>query len=159
MEIVGDRTVATGADEVSPDLPRRVILHVDDDEEVRLVTAALLGTEGFEVSGAATHREAIEAALACRERLDVLLVDYHLGKGGTGTEVAEAIARLLGHGVPTVILTGDPYNAEIPWLRNSPVWLVRKPADPATLIAGLGPMVAFGRAMRRLNSLQSDGPH
>ena len=45
----------------------------------------------------------------------------------TGTEVAEEFARLLGHAVPTVILTGDPANAEVPWLADAPVWVARKP--------------------------------
>ena len=44
----------------------------------------------------------------------MLIVDYNLGDGMTGTEVAEEFARLLGHAVPTVILTGDPANAEVP---------------------------------------------
>ena len=38
----------------------------------------------------------------------------------TGTEVAEEFARLLGHAVPTIILTGDPANAEVPWLADAP---------------------------------------
>lgn len=134
-----------------------VILHVDDDPEMRLVTATILTAAGFEVAGAATSAEALELALSCRQRLDVLVVDYRLGGGITGTEVAEAIARRLGHGLPTVILTGDPYNAEIPWLKNSPVWLLRKPASPETLVAGLAPLVAFRRAMRKLDAQSLGG--
>ena len=82
-----------------------------------------------------------------RGRLDVLIVDYHLGGGLTGTEVAEEFARLLGHAVPTIILTGDPANAEVPWLSNAPVWVARKPLAPATLLAALPPLVAFRRAV------------
>ena len=82
-----------------------------------------------------------------RGRLDVLIVDYHLGRSMTGTEVAEEFARLLGHAVPTVILTGDPANAEVPWLADAPVWLARKPLSPDTLLAALPPLVAFRRAV------------
>jgi hypothetical protein len=77
----------------------------------------------------------------------VLIVDYHLGDGLTGTEVAEEFARLLGHAVPTIILTGDPANAEVPWLSEAPVWLARKPLLPETLLAALPPLVAFRRAL------------
>ena len=65
----------------------------------------------------------------------------------TGTEVAEEFARLLGHAVPTVILTGDPANAEVPWLADAPVWVARKPLLPDTLLAALPPLVAFRRAV------------
>jgi hypothetical protein len=79
--------------------------------------------------------------------VDVLIVDYHLGDGITGTEVAERFVRLLGHAVPTVILTGDPTNVEIPWLPDAPVWLARKPLRSETLLAALPPLVEFRRAV------------
>ena len=82
-----------------------------------------------------------------RGRLDVLIVDYDLGRGMTGTELAEEFARLLGHAVPTVMLTGDPANAEVPWLAEAPVWVARKPLYPETLLAALPPLVAFRRAV------------
>jgi hypothetical protein len=82
-----------------------------------------------------------------RGRLDVLIVDYDLGRGMTGTELAEDFARLLGHAVPTVMLTGDPANAEVPWLAEAPVWVARKPIYPETLLAALPPLVAFRRAI------------
>ena len=84
---------------------------------------------------------------AVRGRLDVLIVDYDLGRGMTGTELAEEFARLLGHAVPTVMLTGDPANAEVPWLADAPVWVARKPLLPDTLLAALPPLVAFRRAV------------
>ena len=77
-----------------------------------------------------------------RGRLDVLIVDYNLGRGMTGTEVAEEFARLLGHAVPTVMLTGDPANAEVPWLADAPVWVARKPLLPGDLV---GRAAAAGR--------------
>ena len=69
----------------------------------------------------------------------------------TGTEVAEEFARLLGHAVPTVMLTGDPANAEVPWLADAPVWVARKPLLPDTLAsraAAAGGLPARGRGRR-----------
>ena len=123
---------------------------MEDNEEVRLSTAALLNVAGFDAREAWSGESALAQAEELKDKLDVLIVDYHLGGDVSGTEVAEALVRLLGHGVPTVILTGDPANAEMPWLKNSPVWLVRKPVCPLTLIAGLWPLVAFRRSMRRV---------
>ncbi len=67
----------------------------------------------------------------------------------TGTEVAEEFARLLGHAVPTIILTGDPANAEVPWLSDAPVWLARKPLVPETLLAALPRWWTSGAPSRR----------
>ena len=126
---------------------RGLILHVDDDEAMRRSTAMLLRSAGFETREAAYGEQALAQVESLRGRLDVLIVDYELGHSLNGTEVAEEFARLLGHAVPTVILTGDPANAEVPWLADAPVWLARKPLDPNTLLAALPPLVAFRRAV------------
>jgi CheY-like chemotaxis protein len=126
---------------------RGLVLHVDDDDTVRRSTAMLLRVAGFDTREAASGEQALAQAESLRGKLDVLIVDYHLGNGMTGTEVAEEFARLLGHAVPTVILTGDPANAEIPWLADAPVWLARKPLFPETLLAALPALVDFRRSV------------
>jgi len=126
---------------------RGLILHVDDDDAVRRSTTLLLRAAGYETREAIDGEHALELAAELRGRLDVLIVDYHLGDGITGTEVAEDFARLLGHAVPTVVLTGDPANAEVPWLADAPVWIARKPLLPETLLAALPSLVAFRRAV------------
>ena len=130
-----------------PEPARGLILHVDDDEAMRRSTAMLMRSAVFDTREAACGEDAISQVDSLRGRLDVLIVDYNLGRSMTGTEVAEEFARLLGHAVPTVILTGDPANAEVPWLADAPVWLARKPLQPETLLAALPPLVAFRRAV------------
>jgi CheY-like chemotaxis protein len=130
-----------------PEPARGLILHVDDDEAMRRSTAMLMRAAGFETREAACGEDAVAQVDSLRGRLDVLIVDYNLGQPMTGTEVAEEFARLLGHAVPTVILTDDPANAEVPWLADAPVWLARKPLHPETLLAALPPLVAFRRAV------------
>ena len=126
---------------------RGLILHVDDDDQLRRSTGMLLRSAGFETREAVCGEDALAQVEALRGRLDVLIVDYDLGAGLTGTEVAEDFARLLGHAVPTVMLTGDPANAEVPWLADAPVWVARKPLPAETLLAALPPLVAFRRAV------------
>jgi CheY-like chemotaxis protein len=126
---------------------RGLVLHVDDDEAVRRSTAMLMRSDGFETLEATCGEHALALAPSLRGKLDVLIVDYHLGRSLTGTEVAEELARLLGHAVPTIILTGDPANAEVPWIADAPVWVARKPLAPETLLAALPPLVAFRRAI------------
>jgi CheY-like chemotaxis protein len=131
---------------------RGLILHVDDDDAVRRSTAMLIRSAGYETREAALGEQALAQVDSLRGRLDVLIVDYNLGYSMTGTEVAEEFARLLGHAVPTVILTGDPANAEVPWLTDAPVWVARKPLAPETLLAALPPLVAFRRAVAAVTS-------
>ncbi|HET9862356.1 MAG TPA: response regulator [Steroidobacteraceae bacterium] len=126
---------------------RGLILHVDDDEALRRSTGMLLRSAGFETREAVCGEAALTQIEALRGRLDVLIVDYDLGAGMTGTELAEDVARLLGHAVPTVMLTGDPANAEVPWIADAPVWVARKPLHSDTLLAALPPLVAFRRAV------------
>jgi CheY-like chemotaxis protein len=133
---------------------RGLILHVDDDADMRRSTCMLLRSAGFETREAGSGEQALAQAEALRGRLDVLIVDYHLGNGITGTEVAEDFAKLLGHAVPTVILTGDPANAEVPWLADAPVWVARKPLLPDTLLAALPALVSFRRAVAASNALR-----
>ena len=142
---IGEMSYETGAVR-----PQGVVLHVEDEQDSRIATSMLLADAGFDVRGADSPKSAIEEARKCGDSLDVLIVDYHLRAEMTGTEVVEAIGRLLGQGLPTVILTGDPANAEVPWVKNCPVWLARKPLPPETLIAGLSPLVQFRRAMKKL---------
>ena len=126
-----------------------VVLHVDDDAEVCGATAAVLEVAGFRQHGAESAQAALSVAASLRDEIDVLIVDYHLGGEMTGTDVAESIARSLGHALPTIILTGDPANAQIPLLSNAPVWLVRKPAYHELMMAALPSLVEFSRVVRR----------
>ena len=127
-----------------------VILHVEDDTSMRDSLAVTLRLAGFRPYAAEDSASALSAAAALRDELDVLIVDYHLDSKMNGTEVAEAIARRLRRSLPTVILTGDPANAEIPMLTHAPVWVVRKPLDSEILIAALPSLVEFHRAVRHL---------
>ena len=131
---------------------RGLILHVDDDDAVRRSHTLLMRSAGYETREAASSEQALAQVESVRGRLDVLIVDYHLGDSLTGTEVAEEFARLLGHAVPTIILTGDPANAEVPWLADAPVWVARKPLAPETLLAALPSLVTFRRAVAAASS-------
>ena len=140
---------------MNPIPPRGVVLHVEDDAEQRESLAVVLQLAGFRTHGAGSAVAALEATRQLRDDLDVLIVDYHLGSEDNGTEVAESVARILGYAVPTVILTGDPANAEFPLLTNAPVWLLRKPARTEVLTSALPSLVALHRALREVAATES----
>jgi CheY-like chemotaxis protein len=135
-----------------------VVLHVDDDADARDAMSALLNCAGFEAHGAATADAALSVATALNDSLDVLIVDYHLGTSMTGTDVAESITRHLRRSLPTVILTGDPANAQIPLIPHAPVWLIRKPAYSELLVSTLPSLVDLSRAVKSFEGARAMPP-
>jgi CheY-like chemotaxis protein/two-component sensor histidine kinase len=100
-----------------PELPRREphiakphILLVEDDEGVRNATRMLLKVEGYRVTAVSSLAEAVRTAHG-DERIDLLVTDYHLGNGETGTQVIAALRNALGVAVKAVLMTGDTSTA------------------------------------------------
>jgi CheY-like chemotaxis protein len=122
-----------------------LVLHVEDDAAVRASVQMLMRSAGLRVVSVASGTEALQRVQSERLQPDVLIVDFHLADDMTGTDVAEALARKIGHAPPTIVLTGDKANAELPWLVNAPVWMVSKPFDPAVLLAGVESLASFHR--------------
>jgi signal transduction histidine kinase len=84
-------------------VPAARILLVDDDADVREVTAAMLRGEGHEVVEAAGGRAAI-ALLAAGESFDLLLADYAM-PSMNGDELAREVRRQRP-GLPILLITG-----------------------------------------------------
>ncbi len=104
---------------------RPVLLLVEDDELVRIVTADLLAEMGYDVREA----ETAEGALAVLdEAVEVLVTDIGL-PDADGRELARR-ARERAPGLAVVIATGDPGE------EDGAVWLT-KPYDAEALRAAL----------------------
>ena len=128
---------------------RGMILHVDDEPLVLRTLAMVLEGDGYSVSGAASGPEALR--LAGRGlRPDVLIVDFNLDPQMNGAEVAEELRLILGYAPPIILLSGDPSNAECPWVVDTPIWLARKPINPLLLLAAMPSLVELSRSTRGL---------
>ncbi|WP_246742411.1 response regulator [Microvirga splendida] len=92
---------------IAPDAPKVRILLVDDDAEVRTVTAAYLNEMGHRVVEAADGSSALDI-LKADDQLDVLIADFAM-PGMTGTELADK-AREVRPGLGILLVTGyaDP---------------------------------------------------
>lgn len=86
------------------------VLLVEDDRSVRDATRMLLAIEGYQVTGVATLVEALEHA-AGDNGIDLLVTDYHLADGETGSAVISALRGLLGADLKAVLVTGDTSTA------------------------------------------------
>jgi len=79
--------------------PIRVLL-LDDNEENLLLRSAILRQHGYEVVSSSS----IEEAQSRVQEIDIAVLDYHLGAGKFGTEVADSL-RLARPQVPIIILS------------------------------------------------------
>lgn len=85
------------------------VLLVEDDPSVRDATRMLLQVEGYRIAAVASLREALQKTL--EGGIDLLVTDYHLSDGETGTQVIAALRQVLGVPLKAVLLTGDTSSA------------------------------------------------
>lgn len=95
---------------------RARVLLVEDDPAVRDATRMLLKVEGYHVTAVASLEESVRAAQQ-GPGIDLLVTDYHLNNGETGTQVISALRDALGVPLKAVLITGDTSSA----IRNLPV--------------------------------------
>ena len=107
------------------------ILLVDDDAAVRRATAMLLSVEGYRVGAAATLAEALALAQADTA---LLICDYHLSGGETGTDVIAQVRRALGRELPGILITGDTSSTIRDRRASANVRLLSKPVDADQLL-------------------------
>jgi PAS domain S-box-containing protein len=86
------------------------VLLVEDDQGVRNATRMLLKVDGYRVTAVASLAEALRSAHD-DPRIDLLVTDYHLGNGETGTQVIAALRDALGVPIKAVLITGDTSTA------------------------------------------------
>lgn len=143
LDLVGTSTALTTGQ-------HGVVLHVEDDVALSASVAALLRLSGYAVTSVEDGEAAL--ALVTRQKLrpDVLIVDFRLPGDMNGTDVAEAICRQLGHSIPTLLLTGQLYSAEIPYLPGVPLLPLAKPVAPEILLKGVAVCVDFQRVAREV---------
>ena len=133
---------AEGAEaEVAPVVPTATsparILVVDDDEEVRHVTASFLSDFGYTETEAADGRTAL-ALMEQGHGFDLVVADLAM-PGMTGVELAAAIRQRFS-GVPVLLLTGHAEAVQIP--EDLPV--MTKPFASAELAARVSQLLDHG---------------
>lgn len=127
--------------------PRRSILVVDDEDDVRAVLAMTL-----EVLGGWTVRTAADGADAVRqvraERPDAILLDGQMPRGDGAWTVRQLRADELTADIPVVLLTAAPDGTQVRELpRGSVHGVLAKPFSPRRLVADLDEALAQqGRA-------------
>lgn len=110
---------------------------VEDDELVRQSLVSVLGMWGARV-------ETFEQARTVLQRLghnnsppQLLITDHRLAGDMNGLALYRAILRQLGHGIPTLLVTGDTEDATLQHLSESHIQVLYKPVKPNVLMAAI----------------------
>jgi DNA-binding NtrC family response regulator len=110
----------------------RVILHVDDDPDIRLMVSTVLSKEGFEVISIQTLGDAVP--MLDMRAFDLILLDVMIEEQDSGLIGYEMLYKRFPD-VPVILMTslGDmvrPYFAD----RGFDVRILEKPVSPDQLI-------------------------
>ncbi len=124
-------------DELDPppmiELDGKRILVLDDDPDVVQATKSLLARWGADVVGAHAADEALRLATMADRRPDLVIVDYVLPDGETGTDVIRRLDDALGAPVPSIVISGDVSARIHSEVRRANSVLLHKPVHPAKL--------------------------
>ena len=117
------------------------VLLVEDDRSVRDATRMLLTVEGYQVTGVATLGEALAHANR-KDAIDLLVTDYHLANGETGTAVIAALRESLGTHLKAVLITGDTSTAVKDLPRDPFMRIASKPVQADELLTLMRALLA-----------------
>jgi PAS domain S-box-containing protein len=110
---------------------RRILL-VEDEPAVRNAMRMLLRIEGYDVVPAATADEAMDKLQT--DAFDLLVTDYHLEDGRTGTQVIAAARAALGPRFNAVLVTGDTSSAVREMQGDAHLRIASKPINSDELL-------------------------
>ena len=108
---------------------------VDDNLEVLEGTGRLLEQWGCDTWLAQSMEGALESWENASRRPDALVVDYELGGGFTGIDVAKKLSELAGQNIPAVVITGETTPAALTDIDASGLPHLAKPVAPFKLRA------------------------
>jgi two-component system, sensor histidine kinase len=117
------------------------VLVVEDNAAVRRATCLLLELEGYHVTPVASLTEALQHVQK-GHRVDLLISDYHLSDGETGTQVIAALREILGISLRAVLTTGDTSSAIKQLPRDPHLRITSKPVNADELLTLLRALLA-----------------
>jgi PAS domain S-box-containing protein len=110
------------------------LLLVEDEPGVRNAMRMLLKIEGYRIVTAATADEALASMRAADADFDLVITDYHLEGGRTGTEVIAAAREILGDGLKAILVTGDTSSAVRDLKADANLRITSKPINSDELL-------------------------
>ena len=110
------------------------VLCIDNEDSILVGMNSLLTRWGCQV-WTARNRADCEALLAEDIRPQLVLVDYHLDEGQTGTELMAWLRTRLGEPIPGMVISADGRPELVAAIHASGLDYLAKPVKPAALRA------------------------
>jgi len=110
-----------------------VILMIDDDLTVLDAMESLLDGWGCKLLTASSFEEALDGLRGIIKPPDLMILDYRLGGGANGIEVAMGLRAELGQGVPAALVTGEVGSDLAERAKEQGMVLLSKPIKPPQL--------------------------
>jgi PAS domain S-box-containing protein len=109
------------------------ILLVEDEPGVRNAMRMLLKLEGYRVTVAAGYEDAL-GRLRDNRAFDLVVTDYHLEGGRTGTQVIASAREILGDSFKAILVTGDTSSAVREMQGDARLRITSKPINSDELL-------------------------
>ena len=122
----------------------RFAVLVDDDAIVLLGLKATFEEWGYEVLAAGSADQALARLQETAECPDVVVADYRLREGRSGTEAILRIREACGAAVPGIILTGETGSEILQEAQVHGLDVIHKPVTPRQLGEALDRFLASG---------------
>jgi two-component system, sensor histidine kinase len=117
------------------------VLLVEDNDSVRRSTCLLLELEGYRVTSVTSLSEALQHVNQ-GHGVDLLISDYHLNHGETGSQVIATLREVLGISLRAILTTGDTSTAIKHLPRDPYLRITSKPVKAEELLALLRSLLA-----------------
>lgn len=112
---------------------KRMVVLIDDEPIVLRGLTMVLENWGYEVIAATSEAEAMEKLAEAQRRPSVILADYRLREGHTGTEAVMHIRNFFDSAIPSIIITGDTAPERLREAEASGLSILHKPIQPPAL--------------------------
>jgi len=111
----------------------RVVVLIDDEPIVLKGLSLVLQSWGYQVLAATSEAEAMEQLAAIETPPSVIVADYRLREGHTGTEAVAHIRDYFSVPIPSIIITGDTAPERLREAEASGLSILHKPVQPPAL--------------------------
>ena len=118
-------------------MPRRLIVVVDDEVEIRVAMTTLLERWGHQVITADGGETAMRLLADCPTRPDLVISDFRLRREETGLQVIEALRLEYNETIPAILITGDTAPERLVEARDSGLLILHKPVSNGRLRAAI----------------------
>ncbi|VAX14614.1 hypothetical protein MNBD_GAMMA24-964 [hydrothermal vent metagenome] len=120
---------------VAYNLPKTVVMFIDDDNEIREGMNEALKEWGCTPMIAASGDDAVQQLQKTKQQPEVILADYRLRGGENGVDAIRRVCRETGKKIPALIITGDTAPERLREAKASGYTLLHKPLQPAQIRA------------------------